>query len=301
MGKILLFYLYTPLEHPKRIVKWQKKICQDLNLVGRILIGNEGINGTVSGTKENTDRYKEIMHAHPSFATIDFKESEGPEKAFPRLYITVRTEIVHLGLDPNKITPEQGGEHLTPQQVHELLQNKPSNLVVLDARNEVEWRIGKFTDAITPPINHFREFPAYIDTHAEQFKDKQVLMYCTGGIRCERASAYLKSKNIAEKVFQIKGGIHTYVEEFPNGFFRGKNYVFDSRIAVKITDDVLGSCSECNAPCDNYTNCLNALCNKHYISCDACLQKTERTCSPRCKELLDTKEAKPRPQRLSAQ
>ena len=160
----------------------------------------------------------------------------------------MRKEIVHLGLDPEQISPAQGGQHLTPAQVHALMTDKPDNLVILDARNDYEWQIGKFKDAVTPPIKNFREFLDYIDQNIEQFKDKEVLMYCTGGIRCERATSYLNSKNVASKVYQIDGGIHRYVEQYPDGYFRGKNYVFDHRVSLKVNDDILGSCSLCAIP-----------------------------------------------------
>ena len=146
-----------------------------------------------------------------------------------------------------------------------------------------------------PDINHFRELPEYIDTHLDQFKDKQVLMYCTGGIRCERASAYLKSKNIAKQVYQIEGGIHRYVEQYPDGFFRGKNYVFDNRITLKVTDDILGTCLICTTLCDNYTNCLNAKCNKHFICCDPCLNKLNNTCNTVCHDFVGHNKVNKRP------
>ena len=269
MGKILLFYKYVHIIYPKQVIKWQKKICQELGLTGRVLISHEGINATVGGSTENTDLYKAIMEKNPLFGEIDYKESEGGAESFNRLYVTQRNEIVAMGVDPNELTVQDGGKHLTPQEVHELLSNKPDNLVVLDTRNDYEWKIGRFKDAILPDIKNFREFPQYIDEHLDEFKDKEVLMYCTGGIRCERATAYLKVKNVAKEVYQIKGGIVRYTEQFPDGHFRGRNYVFDNRIAVRINNDVLSTCSLCPEPCDEYTNCLNAECNNHYISCPA--------------------------------
>jgi predicted sulfurtransferase len=295
MGNVLLFYKYISIQYPKQIVKWQKKLCQELGLTGRIFVGHEGINATVGGTLESTERYKSIMREHPLFTDIDFKESEGGAHCFSKLYIVVRKEIVHLGLDPDQISPTNGGQHLTPDQAHELMTRNPDNLVILDARNDYEWRIGRFKDAVTPPIKNFREFPAYIDQNAEQFKDKDVLMYCTGGIRCERASSYLNSKNVANKVYQIAGGIHRYIEQYPDGYFRGKNYVFDNRIAVKVTDDILGSCLLCATPCDDYANCLNAQCNKHFIGCASCLTRFEGTCSEHCALLLKTGQVNQRP------
>lgn len=286
MGKIILFYKYIDIEYPGQIVKWQKKLCEKLNLKGRILIGHEGINATVGGSTQAIEEYKKTISTHELFNDIDFKESEGSADHFPRLQVTAKSEIVHLGLDIKEYSAHNGGIHLTPDQTHELLKNKPKNLVILDARNNYESRIGTFENAITPDIENFREFPEFVDSNSEQFKDKTVLMFCTGGIRCERASAYLKSKNIAETVYQIQGGIHNYVEKHPNGYFKGKNYVFDGRIAVKITEDILTECDECQTPYDDYSNCINASCNKRIIMCPSCITEYNNTCGTECKELV---------------
>jgi predicted sulfurtransferase len=288
MGKILLFYKYIDITYPGQIRKWQERLCKQLNLKGRVIIAQEGINATLGGSLEAVQAYKKEVDAHPLFNGIDFKESDGASDYFPRLRVVVRTEITHLGLDPQVITAKNGGTHLTPEQVHELIQNAPKDLVILDARNTYESRIGKFDNALEAEINNFREFPTYIDNHEELFKDKQVLMYCTGGIRCERASSYLKSKNVAKNVFQLQGGIHRYVEQFPDGYFKGKNYVFDGRIAVKVTDDILSNCSLCTALHDEYTNCLNAECNKQFIACELCLKTFGNACSKNCLELIQT-------------
>ena len=289
MGKILLYYKYVSIEYPKRVLKWQRQICTDLNLHGRILIGHEGINGTVGGETKAIERYKVVMSKHELFGDIDFKESFGDASYFPKMEIKIKNEVVHLGLSPEEITAHNTGTHLNPDQVHELLANKPDDLVILDARNNFEWRMGKFENAITPDITNFRELPTYIDQHLDQFKDKKVLMYCTGGIRCERATAYLKKKGVAQEVFQIEGGIVRYTEKYPNGFFRGKNYVFDRRVAVKVNDDILSHCDLCKKPSDDYTNCLNAQCNAHYISCDNCMKEYNNTCSAQCFQLVTEK------------
>lgn len=294
MGKILLFYKYIHIEFPKRILKWQQKICADLGLHGRIILAHEGINGTVGGESEQIKRYKALMAKHELFKYIDFKESDGDASFFPRMEIKVKPEIVHMGIDSEKVKAQQGGIHLTPEQVHDLLSSKPQDLVILDARNNFESKIGKFVDAITPDLENFRDFPTYIDENENQFKDKQVLMYCTGGVRCERLTAYLKQKNISKEVFQINGGIVRYCEKYPNGFFRGKNYVFDRRVAVRINDDVLASCSQCNTPCDEYTNCLNAECNEHFIACKNCFEKYGNACSQRCHDLIKNHKVKTR-------
>lgn len=289
MGKILLFYKYIEITYPEQIRKWQERLCKQLNLKGRVIIAYEGINGTLGGTCEALDEYKKELDAHPLFGQIDFKESDGDSDYFPRLRIVVRNEITHLGLDPHIISSKDGGTHLTPEQTHDLIQKAPKDLIIFDARNNYESRIGAFQNAIKPDIQNFRDLPEYFDKNLDLFKDKQVLMYCTGGIRCERGSAYLKLKNVAKEVYQIEGGIHRYAEQFPEGFFRGKNYVFDGRIAVKVTDDILGSCDICSIPYDDYTNCLNAVCNKQFIACGTCIEKLENTCSMACLELVQNK------------
>lgn len=295
MNKIILFYKYIDIAYPKQVMKWQQEICKELQLKGRVLISHEGINGTLGGTIENLDRYKALMSEHELFDTIDFKESTGGPECFPRLAVKVRNEAVSLGIPYDALTPRNAAQHLTPQETHELIASQPENLVILDARNDYEWAIGKFENAITPPIENFRDLPRYLDANSDQFKDKEVLMYCTGGIRCERASAYLNEKNIAKKVYQMEGGIHRYVEQYPDGFFRGKNYVFDGRISVRVNDDILASCTICSIPCDDYHNCLNALCNDHFIACTSCIEKLGNTCSKECQTLLVEKKVQERP------
>jgi predicted sulfurtransferase len=290
VGIILLFYKYIHIQDPIAIQTWQKKLCKQLGLTGRILLAHEGINGTVGGSDQATQEYIAAMNQHPLFGEIDFKTAAGGAHAFPRMKISVKREIVHLGIDPQALTVAETAQHLTPAQTHELLQNPPQDLVVLDGRNNYEAAVGKFAGAITPDIRYFRQFPEYVDHNLDQFKDKTVLMYCTGGIRCERASAYLEQKKVAKKIYQVQGGIHRYIEQYPDGFFRGKNYVFDQRITLKVNDDVLSSCLHCKNPNDDYMNCLNALCNKHFTCCTDCAQQFANTCSERCQNLVASKQ-----------
>jgi predicted sulfurtransferase len=259
-----------------------------LNLTGRILLAHEGINGTLGGTTQEIQAYIKAMRENPifsDFADIDFKESPGSAACFPRLRIAVREEIVRLGISPTLLSHTEGGQHLTPAQAHAMITENP-NLVLLDGRNAYESDVGTFKNAVKPQIENFRDFPAYIDNNLEQFKDKEVLMFCTGGIRCERASAYLKTKNVAKTVYQLEGGIVKYVEQFPDGYFRGKNYVFDARVTTASNNDILGQCYLCKKPCDNITNCLNARCNLQHISCSECLERLENCCSVPCKVLV---------------
>jgi predicted sulfurtransferase len=298
VGIILLFYKYVQIDNPVQIQTWQKQLCAQLGLTGRILLAHEGINGTLGGTKQATDAYIAAMTQHPLFGGIDFKTSEGGAHAFPRCKIVIKKEIVHLGIDPKDLTVADTAQHLTPEQTHELFLNPPKDFVVLDGRNNYESAVGKFVGAVTPDIRYFRQFPEYVDQNVDQFKDKTVFMYCTGGIRCERASAYLEKKGIAKKIYQVEGGIHRYVEKFPYGFFRGTNYVFDQRITVKVNDDVIGSCLNCNTASDQYFNCLNALCNKHFTSCHSCHDQFSGTCGQICQILVQEKKT---PQRVPFQ
>jgi len=289
MSKVLLFYKYIYIPNPEELRTWHQNLCSSLQLTGRIILASEGINGTIAGATAQLEAYKKALDEHPLFSGIDFKESDGDASCFPRLNVVVKQEIVKLGIDPAQLSAHDGGIHLTPHEAHELLHNKTDNVLVFDVRNNYESRIGSFEGAVKAPINNFRDLPEYIDTTLEQFKDKDVLMYCTGGIRCERASAYLKSKNIANNVYQITGGIHTYAEQFPHGFFKGKNYVFDARISMPITADILTTCDFCTTPYDDYSNCINAHCNKQIIVCPPCITQHNNTCSTTCAEKVATK------------
>lgn len=295
--KILLYYKYVHISNPQEIKEWQLKLCTSLNLEGRIILAPEGINGTVAGSEEATQAYIKAMADHQLFGGIDFKESNVPADYtyFDRLRVVVKNEIVNLGINPQELSADQHAKHLTPEQAHELINNAPDNLVILDGRNYYEARVGKFSGAITPEIEHFRDFPNYIDENLEQFKDKQVLMYCTGGIRCERASAYLKKKGVSQEVYQILGGIHRYVEQYPDGHFRGKNYVFDARVTVKVNDDIIGTCDLCGVSSDEYSNCSNAFCNKQFLCCPSCFIQFANTCSQECFQLRQENKVPQRP------
>ncbi len=288
MGKILLFYKYVNVEQPEATQAWFKELCGNLGLTGRIILAHEGINGTVGGSDESAAQFIEAMNAHPLFFGMDIKDAPGDEKYFPRMRIVVKNEIVHLGIDPKELTVENTGTHLTPAQAHELLNSKPENLVIIDTRNNYEARVGTIPGSMIPDKRYFREFPEYIDEHLDELKDKQVLMFCSGGIRCERASAYVKEKGVSQEVYQIEGGIHRYIEQFPDGHFKGTYYVFDGRIGVKVSDDILTNCDICSIPCDFYVNCMNGRCNKQFIACPECIEKHQECCSTTCKELVET-------------
>lgn len=294
MGKILIYYKFISIAKPSEEVAAHKKLCTALGLTGRIYIAPEGINGTVGGTTEATEKYKEAMNQHPVLFGMDFKESEGGAEHFPRLQITAKKCAVNFGIDPKSWSPQDAGVHLSAEETHAMMSENAEDLVILDTRNDYEWRVGTFTNAVKPPIENFRDLPQYIDEHIDLFKGKRVLMFCTSGIRCEPATAYLKKKAVATEVFHIKGGIQRYAEKYPDGYFRGKNYVFDGRVTQKITDDILAQCDHCQKTNDDYTNCINASCNKQLIACPDCVNVYQNTCSARCSELVKSGKVKVR-------
>jgi predicted sulfurtransferase len=286
MGNILLYYKYVAITDPVALSREQRELCTRLGLTGRIIIAHEGINGTVGGSLEAAEHYQQAMHKNPLFSDMEFKISEGGSDCFPRLTISVKEEIVHLGISPKELSADQAGDYLSPKQVHELINEQKENLVLLDTRNTYETAIGTFKNALIPPIENFRDLPAYIDAHQELFKNKEVVMFCTGGVRCERATAYLKTKGIADKVYHIKGGIVRYTEAYPDGHFRGKNYVFDGRVSVQINNDIIGKCQFCATPFDDCSNCVNTRCNNRMLSCPDCSEKYYNSCSTTCADLI---------------
>lgn len=285
---ILLYYKYIKIANPQALAESQRELCSQLNLLGRIIVAPEGINGTLAGLADNCKAYMQAMNDHELFSDMPFKTSPGYKEYdyFEKLSVKVKPEIVNYGAKAATALPENSGTYLTPEEAHEFLNNQDKDVVIFDGRNQHEAQIGRFTGAIVPTVRYSREFADYFDNNLELFTDKKVLMYCTGGVRCERLSAYLKNKNVAKEIYHIKGGIHEYINKYPNGHFRGKNYVFDQRIAVPVTDDILGNCLLCKTPCDEFTNCASTLCNEHFICCESCLSKFDNTCSSACLEAL---------------
>lgn len=294
---ILLYYKYIDIENPELIKQEQMKLCSKLALKGRIIIATEGINGTVGGSDEACAAYVEAMRNHPLFGGIDFKTGEGDETDFPRLSVKVKREIVRLGIDPHELSFKDAAPALDPAEFHAMLEQADENMVLIDTRNAYEVAVGTMPGALNPATESFSQFPTFVDEHYDALKDKTVLMWCTGGVRCERASAYLVKKGHT-KVYHVRGGIHRYAEQFPEGFFRGRNYVFDARISTRVNTDILGSCHHCKKPYDEYVNCMNASCNEHFVCCPPCLEQFAHTCSEQCKMLLASGQVKARPHRF---
>ncbi|KRW92029.1 sulfurtransferase [Alicyclobacillus tengchongensis] len=283
--EILLFYKFIPIDDPNALVAEQLQLCEMLGLRGRVIVAQEGINGTLSGPKRATAAYRQFMHRDERFADMVFKVDEAKGHAFPRLSVRHKSEIVHFGVEDQVRPWELTGKRLSPKEWHAMLQEE--DVVVIDGRNDYEYDIGHFRNAIRPDIRTFREFPEWIAEHKDEWKGKKVLTYCTGGIRCEKLSGYLMREGIDE-VYQLDGGIVTYAKdpEVKGHLFDGKCYVFDNRIAVRINqteeDTVISRCSHCGQPCDRYINCAYLDCHRQHLCCFACEVERHGFCTPEC-------------------
>lgn len=288
--QILLFYKYVHIADPEAVRDWQEALCKKYGLKGRLIVASEGINITLEGTTENTESYIKELENDTRFINIHFKKSPGTGKAFRKLSVKVRSEIVsgHLGvcdIDPNQVT----GKHLPPEELHAWIK-EGREFYIIDMRNIYEHKAGKFKGSICPPLENFRDLPRIIKTIAH-LKNKTVLTVCTGGIRCEKASGYLITQGFTD-VYQLNGGIVSYMEKYPNEDFEGKLYVFDNRVLMGFyTDDakhtVIGTCEKCDKSCERFVNCDHAWCGKHFILCQECGDsiKAERgvvSCPEKC-------------------
>ncbi len=271
--EIILFYKYVRIDNPQKLVKEQKALQESLGIKGRTLIASEGINATMEGTREQIAKYLEAFLADPRFADTHIKRSVGTGAAFPKTVVKARSEIVTLGLgmcdiDPSVIT----GIHLKPEELHEWIRSD-REFYIIDMRNAYEHKFGHFAGSIMPDMDNFRDLPQFLKS-IEHLKDKTVVTVCTGGIRCEKASGYLLDNGFKD-VYQLDGGIVSYMEKYPNEDFLGKLYVFDNRIAMGFhTDDpkhqVVGKCDVCGAPSERLTNCADIDCHRQVIACESC-------------------------------
>ncbi|NWX39725.1 TSTD2 protein, partial [Steatornis caripensis] len=295
VGEVLLYYCYCEVKDPEKLCAWQKALCQHLHLTGKVRVASEGINGTVGGSKVATNLYVEVMLSQPLFKDIlhqeDFKSSAGGAHCFPDLRVGVFKEIVPMGIDPKIVSYKETGIHLSPQEFHREVEQYlsqasqgQSDTILLDCRNFYESKIGHFQGCLAPDIRKFSYFPSYVDENLELFKDKRVLMYCTGGIRCERGSAYLRSKAVCREVYQLKGGIHKYLEEFPDGFYRGKLFVFDDRYTICSNEDIISACRYCGTLWDQYKLCSSQHCRQLVLTCPSCRNKGLTACCSVCQE-----------------
>lgn len=298
--QILLFYKYVHISNPEEVRDHLRAICQKLGLKGRLIVATEGLNITLEGETSDTEDFIKEMEKDPTsptgesrFLNIHMKRSVGTGNAFPKLSVKVRPEIVslHLGVcdvDPNVTT----GIHLKPEELHGWIADK-KEFYIVDMRNAYEHAVGQFAGSICPPMENFRDLPKLMKM-IDHLKDKTVLTVCTGGVRCEKASGYLITQGFKD-VYQLDGGIVSYMEKYPNEDFEGKLYVFDGRVAMGFyTDDpkhkIIGKCASCEAASENIVDCRERGCNGQFILCEECENKqTEKRghthCVKNCKKV----------------
>ncbi|WP_114748174.1 oxygen-dependent tRNA uridine(34) hydroxylase TrhO [Pleomorphovibrio marinus] len=279
---ILLYYCYAPIQDPEAYREEHHLFCIQNNIRGRIIISGEGLNGTVSGLKADCEKYMEYVQGDPRFADTEFKIDTHHSHAFSKINVRAKSEIVHSGL--RHIDPKiRTGKHLEPREFKAMKDRE--DVVILDVRSNYEHKLGHFKNALRLDIENFREFPEKVK-ELEHLKGKKVLTYCTGGIKCEKASAFLLDQGF-EDVYQLHGGIIKYGMEAGGEDFEGKCYVFDNRVAVEVNNvnpTVVSECHICGSRSDRMVNCANPTCNIHVPICEACGWEYEGACSVECKE-----------------
>lgn len=283
---VLLYYLYTPIEDPETFAAEHLAACKELELKGRILVSEEGINGTCSGTIEQTEAYMEMLKSDSRFSDIVFKIDEADGHAFKKMHVRAKKEIVHLGLEEDINPHELTGTYLEPAEFYKRMQDQDT--IVLDARNDYEYDLGHFRGAVRPDVENFRDLPEWVRENKEMFEGKKILTYCTGGIRCEKFSGWLKREGF-EDVAQLHGGIATYGKdpEVKGQLWDGQMYVFDERIAVPVNQVehvIVGKDHFTGEPCERYVNCANPECNKKILASEENEHKYMRSCSDECRE-----------------
>ncbi|MPR36415.1 oxygen-dependent tRNA uridine(34) hydroxylase TrhO [Salmonirosea aquatica] len=277
--RVLLYYIYVRINDPETYRDEHHLFCIENNLLGRIIVSREGLNGTVSGLVEDCEAYMAYIRSDPRFAATQFKIEEHDAHAFNKLHVRVKDEIVNsdLPVDPTRRT----GRHIEPSEFKEMMHDP--DVVLVDMRSRYEHEVGRFKGAITFDMENLRELPEHID-EIVHLRNKKVITYCTGGIKCEKASAYLLDRGF-ENVYQLHGGIIRYGLEAGGENFDGKCYVFDNRVAVevnRVNPEVISTCYVCSEPCERMVNCANPDCNRHVPICASCGQKLSGACSDEC-------------------
>lgn len=287
--QILLYYNYTDIENPEELVAQQKELCTKQNLKGRIIIAKEGINGTVEGRIADTEGYVKALLGDKRFANTHVKRSVGTGSAFPKMSIKLRDEIVSGHLGEKDVNPVRTtGKYITVEDLHKLI-HSDKEFYIVDMRNDYEHKVGFFDKSILAPFKNFRDLPKVLD-ELKKLKNKTIITVCTGGVRCEKASGFLVDNGFND-VYQLYGGIVTYMEKYPNEDFLGKLYVFDGRITMGFNTDapehvVVGKCEFCGEKADTYRDCKFLHCKgkRHFICCDDCFEKDGGYCSEECRK-----------------
>ncbi|MCL6452369.1 MAG: rhodanese-related sulfurtransferase [Alicyclobacillus sp.] len=289
--QVLLFYQFVHVESPIALADELERFCRQRGLRGRIIVAEEGINGTVSGRTADTAAFMDALRADKRFATMPFKVDAADGHVFPRLRVRVRPEIVTFRSDLPVNPARRTGEHLSPAAFHAALEEAlvSDDVVVLDGRNDYEYDVGHFRGAIRPDVRTFRDFPAWIREHLDGYQNKRILTYCTGGIRCEKLTGYLLEAGFHD-VAQLDGGVVTYAQDpqVRGRLFDGKLYVFDERIVIPVNqeeDTIVGRCFHCGAPTEQFINCRRDACHFQHLVCTDCRARMGGYCSEDCRSL----------------
>lgn len=282
------FYRYVRLDDPLAFRNMMFEQLSDLGCLGRIYVAKEGINAQMNVPEHNHDAFMGWMSKVPQLAGMPIKYAvEDDGKSFLKLTIKVKEKIVADGLDDGTFDTSNVGKHLSALEFHSLVGQE--GVVVVDMRNNYESEVGRFEGAITPDAITFREELQQVTDLLDDKKDNKILLYCTGGVRCEKASAYLKHKGFND-VNQLYGGIIEYARQVKaaniESKFIGKNFVFDARMGERITSHIIASCHQCGAPCDTHVNCANDQCHLLFIQCPECAKKFRGCCSNECSDEL---------------
>lgn len=281
------FYKYVKIENPKELRDHFFQSWTDLNCFGRIYIAHEGINAQMNVPKSNWDLFVNQLYSDSRFTGLPFKIAVDDDgKSFYKLAIKVKEKVVADGITDPDFDASNTGTYLNAEGFNKAIEDP--HTIVVDMRNHYESEVGRFDNAFCPDADTFREELPLVVDHLKGQEDKKVIMYCTGGIRCEKASAYLKHKGFKD-VNHLHGGIIQYAKEVKEqgleSKFRGVNFVFDERIGERITKDVLSNCHQCGEPCDTHVNCKNDDCHLLFIQCEKCATKMAGCCTPKCKEI----------------
>ncbi len=283
------FYKYAKIGNPQLFRNHLFVAWDQMQVLGRIYVAHEGINAQLSVPAKRFNDFKNFLDQIYFLENVRLNIAiEQYNKSFLKLKVKVRDKIVADGLNDETFDVRNKGIHVDADQFNELIEDP--NTVLVDMRNHYESEIGHFKNAVTPDVDTFRESLDIIENDLKDHKeDKNLVMYCTGGIRCEKASAYYKHKGF-KNVYQLNGGIIEYTrqvnEKGLENKFLGKNFVFDERRAEKISEDVIAKCHQCGKPCDTHVNCANDACHLLFIQCDECAQKMDNCCSDHCKEII---------------
>ena len=277
---IILFYKFAEIENPEDFIERHIDFCANEDLLGKVLVAKEGINGSLAGAKEQINKYKEYLTSQSQFSDINFKEEIGTFNPFKKMIVRQKKEIIRMdqGLDLSK-----KGKYISPRELIELYESD-EEFIILDTRNNYESEVGKFKNAITPDIETFRDFPEALKS-LEDKKDKKIITYCTGGIRCEKATSYMIKEGFTN-VYQLKDGIINFCQQYPNTLWEGKCFVFDQRLLSHVDPDSepITQCVHCNQSCDRYQNCKNPTCDDFIVLCEKCSTNFNGCCSQKCVE-----------------